>query len=404
MTLEQESKRASLPSIGQLKLRPGERVRHYLLSEFEVSNLQDGTRLPSNKDIARRLNVSSLTVNSVLQQLAREGRIRARRGSGTFLIAPEASDPESLRIMIGSPIREMQEPDAWVDGILGNMLRSSFGSKPPVTFEGLSKEAWGTDSVVDELMAKRDAVSGLILLPFTLAPHQYSVVESYEGAGKPVVQIHPPHVNATANYVSPDYFHSCQLLGETWAATGRRRVMIIRNKTPFRNISSQLRHAGLIYGLGSKLGTSISLEELEMAPNITELDACSAMRQHLAHSDPPDAVFSANDSMALGSIRAFKEAGLHLPDDVSVVAGLGGDITGSAHPHTTRICIPLMQMGNRLLDLLLRRIALKGISLPAEILPSSFLPGDSTRPQENDGLAAAFSSNRNNFQPVPSHG
>ena len=66
----------------------------------------------------------------------------------------------------------------------------------------------------------------------------------------------------------------------------------------------------------------------------------------------------------------------------------------------TRISIPLMQMGNRLLDLLLRRIALKGISLPAEILPSSFLPGDSTRPEENDMLAAAFSASGGNISPA----
>ena len=265
-------------------MRAGERVRQYLLSEFEVSNLQDGTRLPSNKDIARRLNVSSLTVNSALRQLAREGRIRARRGSGTFLIAPAVSDPESLRLMIGAPIREMQESDEWVEGILGNMLRSSFGLQPPVIFEGLSKEAWGTDSVVGELMSKRDRVSGLILLPFTLAPHQYSLVESFESAGKPVVQIHPPHADATANFVSPDYFHSCQLLGETWAATGRRRVMIVRNNAKFKSVSSRLRHAGLVYGLGSKLGTSITLEELDVMPNSSEQGAYEAMRERLAQS------------------------------------------------------------------------------------------------------------------------
>jgi DNA-binding LacI/PurR family transcriptional regulator len=153
--------------------------------------------------------------------------------------------------------------------------------------------------------------------------------------------------------------------------------MIVRNNTKFKNVSSRLRHAGLVYGLGSKLGTSITLEELDVMPDSNEQGAYEAMRQRLAQSAPPDAVFSANDTMALGTIRALQEAGLHLPDEISVVAG----------------------MGDRLLDLLLRRIALKGISLPAEILPSSFLPGDSTRPEENDMLAAAFSAGRENLSP-----
>ena len=38
-----------------------------------------------------------------------------------------------------------------------------------------------------------------------------------------------------------------------------------------------------------------------------------------APTDRPTAIFSANDQMALGAYRALREAGLRIPDDVSVV-------------------------------------------------------------------------------------
>ncbi len=44
-----------------------------------------------------------------------------------------------------------------------------------------------------------------------------------------------------------------------------------------------------------------------------------AAQQLLSSADRPTAVFAANDSMAIGAVRAFAEAGLRVPDDVAVV-------------------------------------------------------------------------------------
>jgi DNA-binding LacI/PurR family transcriptional regulator len=43
------------------------------------------------------------------------------------------------------------------------------------------------------------------------------------------------------------------------------------------------------------------------------------MRELLARGEHPSALFVANDQMALGAFRAMLEAGLRIPEDVSVV-------------------------------------------------------------------------------------
>ena len=68
------------------------------------------------------------------------------------------------------------------------------------------------------------------------------------------------------------------------------------------------------------------------------------------------ALFAFNDISALGAIRAIREAGLRVPEDVSV---LGFDDIPSAayqHPGLTTVRQPLYEMGQRAADTLVARI------------------------------------------------
>jgi LacI family transcriptional regulator, galactose operon repressor len=68
------------------------------------------------------------------------------------------------------------------------------------------------------------------------------------------------------------------------------------------------------------------------------------------------ALFAYNDVAAIGAIRAFQEAGLHVPQDVSVVGF--DDIPGAAFhfPSLTTVRQPLRRMGEIAAQMLLERI------------------------------------------------
>ena len=69
------------------------------------------------------------------------------------------------------------------------------------------------------------------------------------------------------------------------------------------------------------------------------------------------AIFCFNDIAAIGAIRAFKDAGLSVPDDVSVVGF--DDIQSAAYstPSLTTVRQPLAEMGRCGAEVLLERIA-----------------------------------------------
>lgn len=84
-----------------------------------------------------------------------------------------------------------------------------------------------------------------------------------------------------------------------------------------------------------------------------------AIRSWLAKSrgiQMPEAVFCANDSIAMGCLEALAEAGVRVPDDVSVA---GFDDTLGARttvPQLTTVRQPLRAMGARAVEILLDRI------------------------------------------------
>src|SRR5229473_2844097 len=86
----------------------------------------------------------------------------------------------------------------------------------------------------------------------------------------------------------------------------------------------------------------------------------------LARNRPFTALFAYNDISAIGSIRAFQEAGLRVPEDISVVGF--DDISGAAFntPSLTTVRQPLGRMGQVAAQTLLERIEGKQ-DYPSEI-------------------------------------
>ncbi|SIO00798.1 LacI family DNA-binding transcriptional regulator [Agromyces cerinus] len=79
-----------------------------------------------------------------------------------------------------------------------------------------------------------------------------------------------------------------------------------------------------------------------------------AMRALLDEADPPTAIFAASDDSALGAIRAIRERGLHVPDDISVIGFDDLPFSQWTDPPLTTIRQPLAEMGDAAVELLIR--------------------------------------------------
>jgi len=111
-------------------------------------------------------------------------------------------------------------------------------------------------------------------------------------------------------------------------------------------------------------GWSSKTGQHPMAPEI----GFKPMQELLEKTKDFTAVFCFNDIAAIGAIRALKDVGLRVPEDVSVVGF--DDIQSAAYstPSLTTVRQPLFEMGQRGAQILLDRIGNRTTDYPSEIV------------------------------------
>jgi LacI family transcriptional regulator len=98
-----------------------------------------------------------------------------------------------------------------------------------------------------------------------------------------------------------------------------------------------------------------------------------AMSRLLDQPDPPDAVFAANDEMAIGAIEAIRNRGLNVPDDLAVIGFDDIQMASYIQPSLTTVRQPMRQFGTLAVQQLLRRIHDPSIEAETIVLPTQLV-------------------------------
>jgi LacI family transcriptional regulator len=103
-----------------------------------------------------------------------------------------------------------------------------------------------------------------------------------------------------------------------------------------------------------------------------------AMELLLKKQPRPSAVFSGNFMGAIGALRALKDAGLRVPEDVSVVSPNDSPLAEMLDPPLTVVVTPMHEMGRRAAHLLVDLIEGKACKLPQVLMPEGLIVRKST--------------------------
>ncbi len=110
-----------------------------------------------------------------------------------------------------------------------------------------------------------------------------------------------------------------------------------------------------------------------------------AMRELLADDPRPTAVFASSDQMAIGAYRAIVEAGLRIPQDISVVGFDDIEAAAYATPPLTTIRQPFTDMAASAVATLLKLIDGQRIEAPSHVLPFELVVRGSTAEAPHEG-------------------
>jgi len=130
---------------------------------------------------------------------------------------------------------------------------------------------------------------------------------------------------------------------------------------------------------------TVQIESMESTPEV----GYPYGKQLLERKKPFTALFAYNDLSAIGAIWAFREAGLRVPEDVSVVGF--DDIPGAAfaNPGLTTVRQPLVRMGRIAAQTLVDRIEKRGPYAPEIAIEPEFIVRQSTGPARSQQTASS---------------
>lgn len=152
-------------------------------------------------------------------------------------------------------------------------------------------------------------------------------------------------------------------------AAGHRTIAILLNTTSDLSIS-ELRYRGFAAALAER-GLSPDPELVVEAGSFAMSDAYRAVSELLARRSDVTALFVVSDAMAMASMKALTDAGRRVPEDCSVVAIDGIEVSQYTTPTLTTLVQPTDVLGRRaaqiLIDQLEGRARTRHESLPTTV-------------------------------------
>ena len=201
--------------------------------------------------------------------------------------------------------------------------------------------------VVRELYKRR--VDGIILAP---ADSRSSEVLSFlRTNGVPTVlldrvvsddfdQVGSENIQATADLVQHLVEH------------GHRRIGFVAGRACLS--TSEERREGFRRGLDMAMIPEDP--ELVVDGDSSASGGYEAVRRLLAMPQRPTALVTGNNLMTIGTLRALREAGVRLPEDMALVGFDDFDWADFSSPPLTLMAQPAMELGRATVDLLIRRL------------------------------------------------
>jgi len=171
-------------------------------------------------------------------------------------------------------------------------------------------------------------------------------------------------------------FDAARTMVEYLVGVGHRRVG--HAKGPADNVEAVYRLAGYRAALAD---AGLPVDESIVFDGAFTFEAgVRVAKQFLAMSDRPSAIFAANDEMAMGFIKTVKDAGLAVPDDVSVAGFDDIEFARYFDPALTTMSQPRAELGRLAAESLVARMTGVGKKMPLRTrLPCALVVRDSVR-------------------------
>ncbi|MFJ2434818.1 LacI family DNA-binding transcriptional regulator [Streptomyces anulatus] len=331
--------------------------------------------------VAREAGVSLATASRALNGTTRvrddlRGRVRAAADLLGYIPNAHAqalASPEGTRT-VGLICHDVGDP--YFAGIAGGVMRAAAEQDLLVMLASTFREPAREIAYVSMLRAQRARAILLIGSGFQDRAWERAMdaeLEPYVRAGGRVAVV-SRHRSMRVDTVQPENRAGAAALAASLVALGHQDFAVLSGPPELTTVADRL--AGFREGLAR---AGITLERVVRGA-FTREGGHAAARQLLDSGARPTCVFAVTDVMAVGALAALREAGVRVPEDMSLAGFDDIPVVREVSPPLTTVALPLTEMGEQVIALALRTPSGAGRSRVLRIEGNVVLRGSTGAP------------------------
>ncbi|GAA3551916.1 LacI family DNA-binding transcriptional regulator [Microlunatus spumicola] len=301
------------------------------------------SRGPTLRDVASRAGVPLSAASLVLNGkpgVSAERKDRVLRAVADLGYVPQRRDPASAPPALVGLVMEALSPAAARDGFMTEVLAGVEAGLRAAGLAMLLHLHRGEDDPVAELrrLVGRDVDAVIVANGGDVGE---AVIDRVLATGTPTVLLEN-YLDAPVHAVVADNFAAGYRCTRALLERGHRRIAMLAGSTRYVGLTDRRRgHEAAL----TEAGIPVDPALVPPQPAGTERKGYDQMRTLLALPDRPTAVYAVSDRTAIGAYAALADAGLRVPDDVSVIGT--DDIVESAllSPPLSTFVVPTFELG-----------------------------------------------------------
>ncbi|MGW2559182.1 LacI family DNA-binding transcriptional regulator [Streptomyces sp. NPDC001514] len=308
--------------------------------------------------VARRAGVSLATASRALNGTTRvreELRQRVRAAADILGYIPNAHAQalaSASNNTVGVVCHDVGDP--YFSAIADGVMRAAAESDLLVMLASTFREPEREIAYVSMLRAQRARAILLIGSGFQDRAWERAMaaeLDPYVRAGGRVAVV-SRHRSLRVDAVLPENRAGAAALARSLLALGHREFAVLSGPTELTTVSDRL--AGFREGLAQ--GGAPLRPESVVRGAFTREGGHAAARELLARTgaNRPTCVFAVTDVMAVGALAAFREAGVRVPEDISLAGFDDIPLVRELTPPLSTVALPLTAMGQEVMFLALR--------------------------------------------------
>lgn len=322
----------------------------------------------SVRKLAQLLGVSPASVSLALNgkpgvsEETREKILAAALQHGLKPVSAPAAVRRSSDITLavyrkhGSICGDTEFFSAVIEGMNAEACRRGF--RLHVTY--IYSDAW-EDRQLEEL--RRSGAAGCVLLATEM---QQKDIQKFDDFPLPLVVLDSFFPGRCGAYVTIDNFEGARMAVRHLLSRGHRRIGHMASAVPISNFSE--RKQGLLAALSEYPEATLQSFPVGTTPE----QAYSDMSAHLRRRpfDPalyPTAFFADNDIIAVSCIRAFREWGVRIPEDISVIGFDDVPLSCVTSPRLSTVRVEKETLGRLAITLLRDQMDNPAASAPVKL-------------------------------------